>query len=167
MKKIKAQIILDESKYGKGLFGVWRWAFESPHYQKKSIDADKEDGSLITVTDNEKPILIAVTKKQFKSWNKQKIFAVRRPLLEYYMIRINNIYKNIKSILKRHIIKSSTGYYGYFYYFNFTLIISKYGLKIITSRYNQSIWNIIYEYYWHSKKRLISNYGTQGPKGKN
>ena len=82
---MKAKIILDESRYGRGLRNAWRWSFHEKDWRKKkSDDIDEDEGSLITVTDEEEPILYAVTKKQYKSWSKREIFADKRPRLELW-----------------------------------------------------------------------------------
>ena len=83
------KIILDESKYGVGLNSAWRWAF----YNIKSNNEDKFTKSHITVTNNKKPILIAVTKDQYKSWNGQKIIAEKRSIVSFWIDVIKRIFK--------------------------------------------------------------------------
>ena len=75
---VKAKIILDESKYANGLNDEWRWYF---CFSDASLD-------FITVTDSKDPVLIAVTKNQFKAWDNQLIIAIKRSLLSLYWAKI-------------------------------------------------------------------------------
>lgn len=83
MKQLK-RLILNQKKYGKGLGLLWKlgwgWVFYGENNPKRKqhspvdeIDKEEENTNLVTVSDSFFPTLTAVTEKQFKSWNKQKI----------------------------------------------------------------------------------------------
>ncbi|MHA2280089.1 MAG: hypothetical protein ACXAC5_04335 [Promethearchaeota archaeon] len=109
---------------------------------------DEDESSLITVTDNEEPILYAVTKKQYKSWSKREIFAVRRPRLELWREQIKRAAKRwvgkVKRYIGRHLILLGRRYL-YVFYFNHCMIISKYGMRIIKPRRNVWLLRSLYE----------------------
>lgn len=73
MKTLDAKkIVLDKSKYGKGLGILWKMGWGWVFWEEK---ADKEDKSpLLTVCGSLFPKLVAVTDKQYKEWKKKKIF---------------------------------------------------------------------------------------------
>lgn len=137
---MKSKVILDESKFGDRLYGPWRWSFHEKirHKEKKAVsnETDLDDGnsSLITVTDNKEPILIAVTKSQYKSWSKQDIIVRKRPELELWreLLKkvINKRINSIKSYINSHFIFLSRRYL-YIFCFNHCIILSKYGLRIV------------------------------------
>jgi hypothetical protein len=84
------KIILDEKQYGKVLGGKWKWAFYI------TLPATKKRGpvtSLLTVTCG--PDLIAVTPRQYKTWNKSEIFRKHR--LAVFFNRILSKLKLTKS----------------------------------------------------------------------
>ena len=67
---------LDKEQYGRGLSGIWWWAFYCRDYTSKKLD---DDGSMITVSCV--PFLVAVTDKQYKQWSKMTIVRKHRLLL--------------------------------------------------------------------------------------
>jgi hypothetical protein len=92
--EVPAKIVLDESQYGKGLHGAWRWSFFATKNRSKDKDED-DGGSFITVTSNKEPILTAVTKSQYKSWNKQGMIAIKRPIRSLWPDIIKRYIKKI------------------------------------------------------------------------
>ena len=120
MKQQPAEVVLDESKYGYGLLGEWKWAF---------FGERDDEGSLITVTESNEPVLTAVTTKQYKAWSKQKIVAIKRP---WYVILDNQIKKVVKFLGRNHCSISRIKSYIYVRFFNHYLIISRYGIRLVT-----------------------------------
>ena len=138
--------------------GEWRWSFTSPHRGKSKRSSNEEDeGSLITVTDSRDPVLVAVTKKQYKSWSKQEVTVVKRPalqLLKAQSIRVRNFLANYK-----HFWMSNVGGYLYIRVFCYCIIISLYGIRLIKPRRQAGLSRSLHEYYQlypvclHRKKR--------------
>lgn len=75
-----AKVIFDESAYGKIMKDEWRWSF-----------CLAKDMSHITVTDSKEPILVAVTKSQYKGWSNQKILAKKRSFLQLWWAKLRRL----------------------------------------------------------------------------
>jgi len=93
-KPVPAEVVLDESKFGKRYEGEWNWSFRVKNRQGTY--------ELITVTSSEEPILVAVTEEQYKNWRNRRIFAFKRPLPQYYMRKIirfcNGVYTSVRRL---------------------------------------------------------------------
>jgi hypothetical protein len=150
---MKPKVILDESKYGSGLRGAWRWSFHEKNWRKSKKDTEKDESSLITVTEDKEPILIAVTKKQYKLFSKKEIFAVKRPKLDLWRDQISRIIYFLKKYRHFWIIRLKS--HVYIYLFGYYIIVSKYGLRIIKPKKNVGLFRSLYEYYIHHRYRNI------------
>lgn len=158
----KAKVVLDESKYGSGLKGEWRWSFVSNSFSKSKANNDEDEGSLITVTDNREPVLVAVTKKQYKSWSKQDIFVVKRPFLNLLLAR----FKRLKNFLLnyKHFSFVKLNKYIYCRFLCYWIIISIYGIRMIKPKSQSGLVKSLYEYYqsypvsfYRKKKKSIKS----------
>jgi len=159
---MKPKIVLDESKFGVGLPGVWRWSFHEKNWRKERAakpndrDLDEDDSSLVTVTNNKEPILIAVTKKQYKSWSKRDIHATKRPRLKLwprlFVRAISDWAGSIRNYISSHFMLLSKRYL-YIIYLNHCVIVSKYGLRIIKPKRNIGLFGSLYEYYINYRRR--------------
>lgn len=150
-KPTQAKVVLDESQFGRGLIMyyrckhlpvLWKWSFYN-------VDRNG-DLQHITVGDKEDPILIAVTKEQYKNWSRGKVFAKKRKWYWWLSLKRKIFLKASKNFTY---IKSSNGRYLYVNSLEnkITLIFSRYGVKIITPSFNQSVWSVIYDH-WKTRR---------------
>jgi len=114
---------------------------------------DEDDTSLITVTDNTEPVLVAVTRKQYKSWSKREIIAVKRSKIGLWKDQISRIICFLKRYRHFWIIRLKT--YLYVYLFGYYIIVSKYGLRIIEPRKDIGLFRCLHEYYIHHRYRNV------------
>jgi hypothetical protein len=154
---MKAKIVLDESRYGRGLRGAWRWGFYEKNWRKskkKKCDNDENEGSLVTVTDSTEPILYAVTKKQYKSWSKREIIVSKRSRLRLLRDQVNRIIHFLYE--DNHCWFKKVKGYLYLRVFGYYIIISKYGLRIVKPKKNIKLFRLLYEYYIHCRYFRVS-----------
>ena len=93
-RPVPAEVVLDESKFGKRFGGEWNWSFR--------VKNKRGEYELITVGSSEEPVLVAVTETQYKNWKNREIFAFQRPLVQYYTRKIirfcNGVYTCVRKL---------------------------------------------------------------------